>query len=84
MRNTVHSPLWLTYRDAKFEPKLLGFDALEETDLSPIYVGLKCPFCQRGVYRTYDGVGYVTCDKHEVKQRLAKSVSLETNQRSDD
>ncbi|MEO0459167.1 MAG: hypothetical protein AAF152_21685 [Cyanobacteria bacterium P01_A01_bin.114] len=70
MNSTQAFPFWLSYRDAEFETKPLGFEAIEDTDTLSEYDGLGCPLCGAGVYRIYQGVKYVSCDRHYLKQRL--------------
>ncbi|MEM8805025.1 MAG: hypothetical protein AAGF01_03130 [Cyanobacteria bacterium P01_G01_bin.38] len=75
MSSTATFPFWLPYRDVEFETKPLGFEAMEDTDGLSEYDGLGCPICGEGVYRVYQGVEYVTCDNHRLKQRLAAMLT---------
>ncbi|MEM9905929.1 MAG: hypothetical protein AAF921_12995 [Cyanobacteria bacterium P01_D01_bin.44] len=76
MGDTATFPFWLPYCDVEFEPKPLGFEAIEDTDGLSEYEGLGCPICGEGVYRVYLGTEYVTCDSHRLKQRLAAILTI--------
>jgi hypothetical protein len=68
-------PFWLTYEEATFEPKSLGFDTFHSFNGSSVATGLGCPFCGQGIYREYEGQVFITCDNHHLKQAVERTVS---------